>query len=219
MMYPKLKSELDAQKVELIAVSKAKPVSDILDLYKMGQIHFGENKVQELVSKMEVLPKDICWHLIGHLQKNKVKYIAPFIYLIHSLDSLDLYKTIDKEAKKNNRKISVLLQFFIADEETKFGLDINEAIQIIKFHQSNESSNIIICGVMGMASYSENPVKISEEFKSLKAIFDRLKVEYFNNNQEFKEISMGMSGDYQIAIDEGSTMVRIGSLLFGNRTT
>jgi pyridoxal phosphate enzyme (YggS family) len=203
--------------VTLIAVSKTKPVSDLEEAYKAGQRHFGENKVQEMFEKHELLPKDIQWHLIGHLQTNKVKYIAPFVHLVHSVDSLKLLKEIDKQAKKNNRIIDCLLQFHIAQEETKFGLSLLEAEALISSEEFKELKNINIVGVMGMASFSDNESLIKKEFQALHAIFKSLQDKCFSKNQNFKEISMGMSGDYALAIEEGSTMVRVGSSIFGGR--
>ncbi|MFO0494349.1 MAG: YggS family pyridoxal phosphate-dependent enzyme [Flavobacteriia bacterium] len=203
--------------VTLIAVSKTKPVSDLEEAYKAGQRHFGENKVQEMFEKHEQLPKDIQWHLIGHLQTNKVKYIAPFVHLVHSVDSLKLLKEIDKQAKKNNRIIDCLLQFHIAQEETKFGLSLLEAEALISSQDFKDLKNINIVGVMGMASFSDDVSLIKREFHGLNLIFKRLQEKYFSKNQNFKEISMGMSGDYALAIEEGSTMVRVGSSIFGGR--
>ena len=203
--------------VTLIAVSKTKPVSDLEEAYKAGQRHFGENKVQEMFEKHELLPKDIQWHLIGHLQTNKVKYIAPFVHLVHSVDSLKLLKEIDKQAKKNNRIIDCLLQFHIAQEETKFGLSLLEAEALISSEEFKELKNINVVGVMGMASFSDNESLIKKEFQALHAIFKSLQEKCFYENQNFKEISMGMSGDYALAIEEGSTMVRVGSSIFGGR--
>ncbi len=198
--------------ITLVAVSKTKPVEDIQTLYDAGQLDFGENKVQELVGKYEVLPKDIKWHLIGHLQKNKVKYIAPFVHLIHSVDSEELLKEINKQAKKNDRVISCLLQIHIADEETKFGMEEKEATRILNNYKENYS-NVEIIGLMGMATFTEDENQIRNEFKYLKSIFDQLKT----HNMELKTLSMGMSGDYKIAMEEGSTMVRVGSSIFGER--
>lgn len=202
------------ESVKLIAVSKTKPVRDIQEAYDGGQRDFGENKVQELVEKYLQLPKDIHWHLIGHLQSNKVKYIAPFVSLIHSVDSLKLLKEINKEAKKHNRIIDCLLQFYIAQEETKFGLTIEEARVIVKSPEFETLQNIRIIGVMGMASFTDDPKKIQLEFRTLNTYFSQLKTDFFNSESSFKEISMGMSGDYEIAISEGSTMIRVGSSIF-----
>ena len=203
--------------VKLIAVSKTKPVEQIKDIYDLGLRAFGENKVQELIEKENVLPKNIEWHMIGHLQKNKVKYIASFIHLIHSVDSLDLLVEINKYAMKNNRIIDCLLQFYIANENTKFGLSVEEAKALLESDIYLKLSNVRIVGVMGMATFTDNFQQVRHEFKNLKSIFNHLKQHYFMKNPEFKEISMGMSDDYIIAIEEGSTMVRIGSLLFGKR--
>lgn len=203
--------------VKLIAVSKTKPSSAILDAYEGGQRIFGENKVQEMTSKYEVLPKDIEWHMIGHLQSNKVKYMAGFVTLIHGVDSLNLLKEINKQALKHNRVQNVLLQFYIASEETKFGLNLSEANEMIASNDFRELKNIQVCGVMGMASFTSDENQIRNEFQSLKKIFDELKSTHFKNQNTFKEISMGMSGDYKIAIEEGSTMIRVGSSIFGER--
>ncbi|MBU3660856.1 MAG: YggS family pyridoxal phosphate-dependent enzyme [Flavobacteriales bacterium] len=201
----------------LVAVSKTKPVSDLLEAYQAGQRHFGENKVQEMTEKWEVLPKDIQWHLIGHLQTNKVKYIAPYVHLIHSVDSLKLLAEINKQGAKNQRVISVLLQFYIAKEETKFGLDFEEAVELLTSDTFKSFNNIHVVGVMGMASFTDDESVVRAEFSQLKAIFTRLKNSFFQNDDSFKEISMGMSGDYQLAIEQGSTMVRVGSSIFGGR--
>lgn len=203
--------------VRLVAVSKTKPIEDILEAYNSGHKIFGENKVQDLVEKYEKLPKDIEWHFIGHPQTNKVKYIAPFVHLIHGVDSLKLLKVIDKEAKRNKRQIACLLQFHIAEEDTKFGLTIVEAREILDSKEFKTFENIIIAGVMGMATYTDNVGQIRNEFKTLKTIFNTLKIEYFSAKENFSQISMGMSDDYQIAIEEGSTMIRVGSKIFGER--
>ncbi len=205
------------ENVSLIAVSKTKPASDIQTLYDAGQRAFGENKVQELVEKYEVLPKDIEWHLIGHLQSNKVKYIAPFVHLIHGVDSFKLLKEINKEGVKCNRIIPCLLQFHIAQEETKFGFSFEEAQEILESNEFVELQNVAIYGVMGMASFTEDENQIHEEFQTLHNYFQLIKSHYFKFNPDFKEISMGMSGDYKIAMEEGSTMVRVGSSIFGSR--
>lgn len=211
-----VKANLPAH-VQLIAVSKTKPSTLLMQAYDYGQRAFGENKVQELVQKFEELPKDIEWHFIGHMQTNKVKYIAPFVHLIHGVDSFKLLKTIDNEAKKVNRVIPCLLQFHIAEEETKFGFSMAEVYEILKSDEYKFLEYVKISGVMGMATYTEDETQIHKEFASLKSYFDRLKSEYFPDQPEFKEISMGMSGDYLIAVKEGSTMVRIGSTIFGER--
>ncbi len=203
--------------VKLVAVSKTKPNSDILEAYEVGQRIFGENKVQDLSRKYEELPKDIEWHFIGHLQTNKIKYIAPFVSLLHGVDSLKLLKAVNKEAKKNNRKINCLLQFHIAEESSKFGFNYEEVIEALDSDEFKELENIEICGVMGMATFTDDSEQTANEFKNLKNIFLRLKDEYFSSNSMFKEISMGMSGDYKIAIEQGSTMVRVGSSIFGAR--
>jgi hypothetical protein len=203
--------------VQLVAVSKTKPNEDILEAYNVGHKIFGENKVQDLVRKYEQLPKDIEWHFIGHPQTNKVKYIAPFVHLIHGVDSLKLLKVIDGEGKKNNRQIGCLLQFHIAEEDTKFGLSLSESKEILESKEFKNFGNVFVAGVMGMATYSENTQQIRNEFKSLKTIFNALKNEYFSAIKNFSEISMGMSDDYQIAIEEGSTMIRVGSKIFGER--
>ncbi|MCW0481957.1 YggS family pyridoxal phosphate-dependent enzyme [Gaoshiqia sediminis] len=201
----------------LVAVSKTKPDADLLEAYGAGQRVFGENKVQELVQKYESLPKDIEWHFIGHLQTNKVKYIAPFVGMIHGVDSLKLLKTIDKEGRKAGRKIACLLQFHIAEEETKFGLDLAEAREILTSDEFTQLEFVEIRGVMGMATYTNDTEQIRREFRQLKSIFNQLKQEFFVGRDSFSEISMGMSGDFPIAVEEGSTMVRVGSSIFGDR--
>lgn len=216
-MYKDILAYTSRHSVTLVAVSKTKPAEDIMKLYQSGQRIFGENKVQEMVSKYEVLPNDIQWHQIGHLQKNKVKYIAPFVAMIHAVDSFELLEVINKEAVKNSRTIDVLLQFHIATEETKFGLNKDEAVQLLTVLEKEPLPNVRICGVMGMASFTEDTNLIRSEFRSLNEIFTSLKNQFFVENPFFKEISMGMSGDYKIAIEEGSTMVRIGSAIFGGR--
>ncbi len=216
-MLEKLLEELRPAGARLVAVSKTHPPEQILELYNRGQRIFGENKVQELVPKYEALPKDIEWHLIGHLQTNKVKYVAPFVTCIESVDSLKLLQEIDKQAKRYGRTIDCLLQFHIAEEETKFGLNIEEAAELLQSPAFQQLENIRITGVMGMATFTDDPVQVRREFRSLKAVFDKLKSTYFPQIAYYKEISMGMSGDYPIAIEEGSTLVRIGTLLFGER--
>ena len=203
--------------VKLVAVSKTKTEEEIMKVYGAGQRLFGENKVQEMIPKYEALPKDIEWHLVGHLQTNKVKYIAPFVGMIHSVDSLKLLKTINKEAKKNERIIKCLLQFHISEEDTKFGLTREEAEEILNSEAFKQFENIVICGVMGMATFTEDMEHVRREFISLKAAFEWLKKDFFAAQQQFKEISMGMSDDYPIAIEEGSTMIRVGSAIFGSR--
>jgi pyridoxal phosphate enzyme (YggS family) len=211
-----IKSHLPSS-VRLIAVSKTKPAELLLEAYQHGQFYFGENKVQEMVWKQEELPKDIGWHFIGHLQSNKVKNIVPFVQLIHGVDSFKLLKTIDAEAKKVSRIIPCLIQFHIAEEETKFGFSLDEAFEMLLSNDFRSLKNIRISGVMGMATYTENENQIRKEFSHLKEIFEKLKLECFAGNADFKEISMGMSGDYRIAVEEGSTMIRIGSSIFGER--
>lgn len=211
-----LRSEIP-DNVTLIAVSKTKPFSDLQAAYDAGQRHFGENKVQEMVEKAAQLPKDIHWHLIGHLQSNKVKYMAGFVHLIHGVDSLKLLQEIDKQAQKAGRFQDVLLQFHIAQEETKFGLELQEANEILESEVFKQLKCIRICGVMGMASFTSDVQQIANEFQGLKKVFETLKGQYFADATYFKEISMGMSGDYPIAIQNGSTMVRVGSKIFGGR--
>lgn len=203
--------------VKLVAISKTHPVETIMVAYNSGQRIFGENKVQEMVSKFELMPKDIEWHLVGHLQSNKVKYIAPFVSLIHSIDSLKLLAVINKEAAKENRIIDCLLQIYIASEETKFGLSVEELEAILNSSDFQSMKNIRIVGFMGMASFSDDLSLVRGEFRNLSAIFKQVKDKYFFDKPWFKELSMGMSSDYQIAIEEGSTLVRVGSSIFGNR--
>ncbi len=203
--------------VTLVAVSKTKPNDAILRAYNTGQRIFGENKVQELVQKYEELPQDIKWHFIGHLQTNKVKYIAPFVSLIHAVDSLKLLKVINKEAQKCNRVINCLLQCKIADEDTKFGLSISDIQTLLLSLKDSPLEHINIKGVMGMATNTENSDQVKKEFKYLYDLFKKLKVDYFQGKPDFEVISMGMSHDYKLAIEEGSTMVRIGSSIFGER--
>ncbi|NVK64300.1 MAG: YggS family pyridoxal phosphate-dependent enzyme [Flavobacteriales bacterium] len=212
----KIRKELP-EDVTLVAVSKTKPVADIQTAYDAGQRIFGENKVQELTDKHEVLPKDIEWHFIGHLQRNKVKYMAPFVSLIHAVDSFKLLKEIDKQAKKHDRVISCLLQFHIADESSKFGLNLEEAQNILSSNEFIELHNISIVGVMGMATFTDDTEQVRDEFRTLENYFNVLKSHFFKYNDAFKEISMGMSGDYPIAVEEGSTMIRVGSSIFGAR--
>jgi pyridoxal phosphate enzyme (YggS family) len=202
--------------VTLVAVSKTKPVSDLMQAYEAGQRIFGENKIQEMTDKWEEMPKDIQWHMIGHVQSNKVKFMAPFVSLIHGVDSLKLLQEINKQALKNNRIIDCLLQIYIAEEESKFGLDENELNALLSSFEFKEMKNIRILGLMGMATFTENQNQIKKEFTHLKSIFDSIqKIE--TENLQLNTISMGMSGDYQLAIDCGSTMVRIGSSIFGGR--
>ncbi|MCK9423277.1 MAG: YggS family pyridoxal phosphate-dependent enzyme [Bacteroidales bacterium] len=203
--------------VKIIAVSKTQPVSTIMHAYQAGQRIFGENKAQELASKYHQLPQDIEWHFIGHLQTNKVKYITPFIAMVHSIDSFNLLYEINKEAVKGNRTIDCLLQLHIASEETKYGFTLDEVTNMLKSGTHLPFDNIRIAGVMGMGSFTEDFTLVRREFKMLYHYFNLLKTTFFANNPEFKEISMGMSGDFQIAVEEGSTMIRIGTLLFGER--
>lgn len=210
--YKEIREKLGS--VTLVAVSKTKPNEDIQALYELGQRDFGENYVQELVDKQAVLPNDIRWHFIGHLQSNKVKYIAPFVHLIHGVDSLKLLKEINKQAAKFGRVIDCLLQVHIAQEETKFGMDEKELEET--FFSTGDLSNVRVCGLMGMASFSEDMDKVRSEFRNLRMLFDKAR-EWAVVGNEFAILSMGMSGDYTMAVEEGSTMVRIGSLLFGAR--
>jgi len=203
--------------VKLVAVSKTKPEELIMEAYNIGHKVFGENKIQDLVRKYENMPKDIEWHFIGHLQTNKIKYIAPFVSLIHAVDSFKLLKAINKEAKKVNRKINCLFQMHIAQEDTKFGLNKTELFEILDSKEYTELQNINICGLMGMATYTDDKEQIANEFRFLSDLKKELKDKYFSDNPDFKELSMGMSGDYKIAIEQGSTMVRIGSDIFGAR--
>ncbi len=203
--------------VKLVAVSKTKPVSDILEAYNTGHKSFGENKVQELLQKKGLLPADIDWHLIGHLQTNKVKLVVPFISLIHSVDSFRLLKVINSEAMEINRIVNCLLQLHIAAEETKFGFsmaEIHEMLQSQDFHKLN---SVRLCGVMGMATFTDDSDRIRKEFSCLTSCFNELRLKYFRDDNNFREISMGMSDDYKIAVSEGSTIIRIGSLIFGER--
>jgi len=210
-----VQSELP-ENVTLVAVSKTKPVADLMEAYAAGQRIFGENKIQEMADKHEQMPKDIEWHMIGHVQSNKVKFMAPFVTLIHGVDSLKLLEEIDKQAQKNNRIIDCLLQIHIAEEETKFGLDENEVFEILKSDGFAALKNIQVKGLMGMATFTENQQQIKKEFTNLKTIFDNINSSSIINCQ-LSILSMGMSGDYKLAIDCGSTMVRIGSSIFGNR--
>jgi pyridoxal phosphate enzyme (YggS family) len=205
------------QNVSLVAISKTRSKDEIMEAYNSGQRDFGENRAQEMTSKAAGLPSDIRWHLVGHLQTNKVKTVAPFVHLIHSVDSPKLLSEINKEAVKNNRIIKCLLQFYIASEETKFGLSLQEGIQILESPEYKAMLNIQIAGVMGMASFTEDQAKVRSEFKELFHIFTLLKNRFFINSEHFKEISMGMSGDYELAIEAGSTMVRLGTIIFGKR--
>lgn len=213
-MFAALLSELTARHVRLIAVSKTQPPARMLELYRQGQRDFGENRVQEMLAKQAALPADLHWHLIGHLQTNKVRLIAPFVHMIHSVDSLKLLREIDQQALKAGRVIDCLLQFHIAAEETKFGLDETEARALLNSPDFQRMQNVRICGVMGMATFTDDETRVRAEFRGLRDLFDRLKNEFFPTAPWFREISMGMSGDWRIAVEEGSTMVRIGSLIF-----
>jgi pyridoxal phosphate enzyme (YggS family) len=215
--YKEIKQELQAKNVQLVAVSKIKPVSDIMQLYDVGQKDFGENYVQELVDKQGQLPADLRWHFIGHLQSNKVKFIVPFVHLIHGVDTLKLLKEIDKQGAKAGRVVHCLLQVHIAQEETKFGFDENELdLALTEIQKEGAFKNVMIDGLMGMASFSDNVEKVRSEMKYLKSLFDKYAATSFVNCN-MTILSIGMSGDYLMAIEEGSSMVRIGSLLFGAR--
>lgn len=213
----KYKKELEAVGVKLVAVSKNNTAEAVQEAYDAGQRVFGENLVQEMVEKQAQLPADIQWHLIGHLQTNKVKYIAPFVTLIESVDSLKLLKEINKQAAKNNRVIDCLLQIYIADEETKFGLGFDEAIELLRDEELQTLKNVRIVGLMGIATNTASQEQTAAEFDELKVLFDGIKASFFRKEESFKEISMGMSADYKLAIEEGSTIVRIGSSIFGKR--
>ncbi len=202
--------------VTLVAISKTKPITDLLEAYHAGQRIFGENKIQEMSEKFEKMPKDIHWHMVGHVQSNKVKFMAPFVSLIHGVDSLKLLKEINKQAAANNRTIDCLLQVHIAQEETKFGFDESEIFNVLASPDFEKMSNIRVCGLMGMATFTENEEQIHSEFTNLKKIFDKLPTNQYDNLVP-EILSMGMSGDYKIAIDCGSNMVRIGSSIFGER--
>lgn len=210
-------NKFKSKNIRVIAVSKTKTADQILQVYKSGHRDFGENKVQELVSKNEILPKDIKWHMIGHLQKNKVKYIAPFVHLIHSVDSLDLLEVINKEAKKNDRTQNILVQVRIAQEETKFGIEPKHLNDIMDAYVANKFPNVKICGLMGMASFTDDTQQIDKEFELLHDIFIEVKQVFLDRAYYFKELSIGMSGDYEIAIEHGASMIRIGTLIFGQR--
>jgi len=211
----KIKDDIP-EHVRLVAVSKTKPVETIIEAYDGGQRVFGENKAQDLIAKQALMPADIQWHFIGHLQTNKVKYMVPFIEMIESVDSLKLLKEINKQAAKIDRKVNCLLQFHIASEDTKFGLDMAKAEEILESEVFASMKHIIICGVMGMATYTDDEAVLREEFGRLKTYFTKIKAKYFSDHQSFTEISMGMSGDYQIAIEEGSTNIRVGTLIFSS---
>jgi len=217
-IYHDLLKELENTAVTLVAVSKTKPIEDIQELYALGHRDFGENYVQEIQEKYPVLPDDIRWHFIGHVQSNKVKFIAPYVYMIHGVDSFKLLQEINKQALKNNRIIRCLLQIHIAEEETKFGLNEEELFELLNNFNNGDLKNVMICGLMAMASFTEDFNIVRREFKSVKLMFDKAKLQYFKDDNDFSSISMGMSNDYKIAIEEGSNIIRVGSKLFGNRS-
>lgn len=212
----KIKSSLP-KNVTLVAVSKTKPVANLMQAYEAGQRIFGENKIQEMTDKWEQMPKDIEWHMIGHVQTNKVKYMAPFVSLVHGVDSLKLLKEINKQAKKNERVINCLLQMHIAEEETKFGMDEQELSELLNSDEFSQMENIKVTGLMGMATFTDSQEQVKKEFTHLKTIFDNYADKTSTDNCKLSTLSMGMSGDYTLAIDCGSTMVRIGSSIFGSR--
>jgi hypothetical protein len=205
--------------VKIIAVSKTRTAGEIMEAYRAGLKDFGENKAQELAAKTSLLPDDIHWHFIGHLQTNKVKLILPVVHMIHSIDSLKLLRTVEKEASVLDRKVDCLLQFHIATEETKFGLDMNEAKTLLHAFRDELMQHVRICGVMGMATFTEDMLLVEREFRLLKNYFDRIKSNYFFADDSFREISMGMSGDYLAAIRQGATMIRLGTVIFGERNS
>ena len=211
-----IKSSLP-ERVTLVAVSKTKPVTDLMEAYNAGQRIFGENKIQEMAGKYEEMPKDIEWHMIGHVQSNKVKYMTPFVSLIHGVDSLKLLAEINKQAKKNNRVIDCLLQIYIADEETKFGLGFDEAIELLRSEEFAALKHVRIRGLMGIATNTDNEKQLKEEFYELKTFFDGIKLSFFRKVDSFDVVSMGMSADYELAIEQGSNMIRVGSTIFGGR--
>lgn len=215
-VYKEILSEIP-ENVQLIAVSKTKPNSEVEAAYALGQRHFGENWAQEVKQKQEDLPKDICWHFIGHLQTNKIKYIIPFVHLIHSIDSFKLLMEVNKLAQKHQRIVGCLLQFHVATEETKFGFSMDECLEMLQDPRFSELKNVEIRGIMGMASLTDDQTQIHHEFHQLHDYFHFLKEKFFANQDSFKEISMGMTDDYKIAIEEGSTMIRVGSAIFGKR--
>lgn len=212
--YKKLLDYLNKHHAHLVAVSKTRSIEQLMPLYQYGQRTFGENRVQELLQKVNQLPDDVQWHMIGHLQTNKVKQIAAFVALIHSVDSFKLLREINKQAKNNDRIIDCLLQFKIANEETKYGFSKTSAIEMLESEAFSELKHVRIIGVMGMATFTHDKSVVKQEFTTLKTLFDQVKTDFFDQDPDFKEISMGMSGDYELAIEHGSTMVRIGSLLF-----
>lgn len=216
-IYHDLLKELENTAVTLVAVTKTKSIEDIQELYALGHCDFGENYVQEIQEKYPVLPNDIRWHFIGHVQSNKVKYIAPYVFMIHGVDSFKLLQEINKQAVRNNRVIRCLLQIHIAEEETKFGLNEEELFELLYNFNNGDLKNVMICGLMAMASFTDDFSIVRREFKSVKVMFDKAKEMYFKSIDDFSSISMGMSNDYKIAIEEGSTIIRIGSKLFGIR--
>ncbi len=213
-MWQKINAELQEKQATLVAVSKTRSDEQIMKLYDQGQRTFGENRVQELLEKQARLPKEIQWHIIGHLQRNKVKSVAPFVEMIHSVDSLRLCREIEKEASKCERTIKILLQVKIAQEESKYGISPDALIEFCQSLRSSAFEHLQICGLMGMATFTDDTAQVHKEFRHLKRLFDRVQAEVFSTDDAFQHLSMGMSGDYQIALEEGSTMVRIGSLLF-----
>jgi pyridoxal phosphate enzyme (YggS family) len=215
--YSEITRELDQRQVRLVAVSKTQPPENILELYRLGHRHFGENRVQELAEKYEALPRDIAWHLIGHLQTNKVRAVVPFVHLIHSIDSLRLLEEVDRQAARVERVVDCLLQFHIAREESKFGFDPAEGRAMLELGAWKALRHVRLCGVMGMATFTDDEAQVRREFALLRAIFNDLKRDFFPSQPHFREISMGMSADWRLAVEEGSTIVRIGSLLFGER--
>ena len=215
-VYQKIINQIPSH-VQLIAVSKTKPESEVMAVYQLGQRHFGENWAQELKTKHEHLPEDICWHFIGHLQTNKIKYIIPYVHLIHSIDSFRLLQEVNRLAAMHQRTVGCLLQFHVATEETKFGFSMEECQQMLESQEFQYLHNVEIRGVMGMASLTDDIQQVHQEFRTLHEYFDALKQNYFSENKNFQDISMGMSHDYQIAIEEGSTMIRVGSAIFGER--
>lgn len=212
-----LLKEIEPNSATLVAVSKTHPPEKIMELYRAGQRDFGENRVQEMIEKYEQMPKDIRWHLIGHLQTNKAKYITSWVYLIHSVDSYKVLKEINKRARNDERVVDCLLQFKIAEEDTKYGFEPEEAYEMLRSGEFQKMKNVRITGVMGMATFTDEEEQVRGEFRRLRKIFQHLKGHFFADQDSFREISMGMSDDYQIALEEGSSMVRIGSLLFGER--
>ena len=214
----RLLKSLEGSQSELVAISKTKPVSAIMEAYKAGLRDFGENRVQELVDKHPQLADDIRWHMVGHLQRNKVKYIAPFVYSIHSVDSLKLLREINKQSEKYHRTIHCLLQVHIAEEEQKFGFSPQELEQLFQNDKLKNLNHIKVLGLMGMATFSDDLEKVRLEFRNLKILFDQLKSKYTSFNVDFKTLSMGMTGDYPVALEEGSTMIRVGTAIFGTRT-